>query len=365
MKNAYKYIFIFTLALLLPLHVLAQDSSSRANPVIWKTAYNEFSSSDFYIQIGDKRFLGSDRARVHSDPGLDKSTLELDWEENGIGMRMNLYFEKVESGMWHMYELRTYNDTGSDWINYKTSDTNGNPVRSLVGHRDFNAYRTFKSDDGTASIYCKDCSITAFMGNSISPSASGYAIDFRIGIPQNETITITNDPSAGYGVNAILMDSSGSVVTDQTDFFYTWKPENSSILSILPRSLPYPDGNCAYGVLAPCPEFNLEIKGISPGISKVLLDVTRRSDAKIVASNDFTVRVIEKNSNQFPTPTSVQGISPTPPKDDVTSELRELRGEVGRLKVTVQQQQTDIGLIQQIIQSIQAFLGRLFGQTFK
>lgn len=361
-KNCFVFFIIIGLLFCFPRN-FAQVSAESVNPVIWKTAYNEFSSSNFYIQIGETQFLGAGNVRVHSDPGIDRSTLELEWTENGIQMRLYFYFEKIENGMWQMYDLRTYNAKGSDWIYYKVADANGNPVKSLVGQRDYRDERVFLSEDGSAKIYCKDCSITAFISNVPPPSVYGYILDFRIGVPQNETITISNDPSTGYGVNAVLLDSSGNVVMNQSDFSYTWKSENESILAITASSIPYPDGNCAYGILAPCPNINVQIKGLNPGISRVLLDVMRKSDRTVVASNAFTVKVIEKNLVPPPTVTPIIKNTPTPAQDEVTAQLRELQGEVGRLSKTVQQQQTDIGIIQKILKSIQAFLRRLFGQS--
>lgn len=342
--------------------VFAQASTGSVNPVIWKTAYNEFSSSDFYIQVGETRFLGSENVRVSSDPGLDRTTIEIDWTENGIQMRLYVYFEKIENGMWRMYDLRTYNATGSDWIYYQTIDSIGNPVKSLVGQRSYADERIFLSKDGNAKIYCKDCSLTAFMSNVPPPSVYGYIIDFRIGIPQGETITISNDPMTGYGVNAVFLDSSGTIVKDQTDFLYTWKSENESILTLMSQSVPYPDGNCAYGILAPCPNFNVQIQGVNPGISKVLLDVTRKSDKTVVASNAFSVKVTEKNLAPSPTAILSPTNTPSPSQDDVTARLEELQGEVGELSKVVQQQQVEIGVLQKVIQSIQTFLRRLFGQ---
>ena len=355
MKKIGLILFIGMLVILCP----QRASANSVNPVIWKTAYTELSSSDFYIQIGEARFLGTGNVRVSSDPGMDRTTLELEWKENGIGMRLYLYFEKIENGMWQMYDLRTYNAYGTDWIYYKTVDENGNPVKSLVGQRNFQNERTFLSKDGSAKIYCKDCSITAFISNVPPPSVYGYILDFRIGIPQNETITISNDPMTGYGVNAVLLDSSGSIVKDQSDFSYNWKSENESILTVTSISVPYPDGNCAYGVLAPCPNFNVQIQGENPGISRVLLDVMRKSDRTVIASNAFTVKVIEKNQSPLPilTPTPVSSAAPS---QDVTAQLEELQGEVGRLSETVMQQQKSINIIQRIIRSIQTFLRRLF-----
>jgi hypothetical protein len=360
MKNILFGFVYFVLASLFVRPIFAQGTIGTANPVIWKTAYNEFSSSNFYIQIGERTFYGSDAIRVNSDPGIDKTTLELEWKENDITMRFYLYFEKIENGMWQLYDMRTYNATGTDWIYYQPVDSLGNSASSLIGQRNYAYERTFLSQDGSAKIYCKECSITAFISNIAPPSVHGYVIDFRIGIPQNETITITNEPNTGYGVNAVLMDASGSVVKDQSDFTYSWKVENTSTLSIYAQGVPYPDGNCAYGILAPCPDFNVQIRGINPGISRVLLDITRKSDQTVVASNAFTVRVIEKTLSPTPIPSPTVKITPTLVQDDVTAQLTELQGEVGRLTNVVEKQQVEITVLQRIIQTIQEFLKNLF-----
>jgi len=336
-----------------------------ANPVIWKTEYNEFSSSDFYIQIGERYFFGTNNVNVSSDPGVEKTTLELTWKESNIEMRLYLYFEKIENGMWQMYDLRTYNSSGSDWIYYSTTDSLGNPVRSMVGYRDYYYERTFVSKDGSAKIYCKHCSITAFIKKYLPPSASGYNVDFRIGIPQGETITISNDPMTGYGVNAVFLNSSGEIIKDQSDFTYNWKAENENILTVMSQSVPYPDGNCAYGVISPCPNFNAQISGKSPGISRVLLDVIRKSDNLIVASNNFTVKVIDKNQ---PSPTVIlptqANLTITPmDNSNVNLKLEELQGEVGKLRIAVKKQEEDINIIQRIIKQIQLFLSKIFGRS--
>jgi hypothetical protein len=361
MKRIFTSILLTFVFLLCPQQIFAQDDTSSINPVFWKTPYNELSSSDFFIQIGDKRFLGNGVVDVKSDPGLEKSTLELTWREDGVQMRMFMYFQMLDNGMWEMYDLRTYNATGSDWLYYSTTDKLGNPVKSLPGYRNYQHERVFVSKDGSGKIYCKDCGITAFKSSAPPPSIYGYAIDFRIGLPENETIILSTDPGAGYGVNAVLFDSSGNIVTDQSNFSYKWRAENDSVINIYSRSIPYPDGNCAYKILAPCPNFNVQISGKAPGISRVLLDVKRKSDNVIVASNAFTVRVIENTS--IPTSSPTIRPSPAPSQEgESISELEELQGEVGRLSLEVNKQQKQLNFLQNIIQSIQDFIRKLFGK---
>ncbi len=100
-------------------------------------------------------------------------------------------------------------------------------------------------------------------------------------------------------------------------------------------------------------------KNIS-GISRVLLDITRKSDQTVVASNAFTVRVIEKTLSPTPSPSPTVKITPTLVQDDVTAQLTELQGEVGRLTNVVEKQQVEITVLQRIIQTIQEFLKNLF-----
>jgi hypothetical protein len=356
MRVIFKVFFILLILTSFAPSVYAQQKS---NPVIWKTAYNEFSSSNFYIQIGDQKFYGIEPVSIHSDPGLERSTMELSWKENGISQRLFLYFQKTTNNLWEIYDLRSYNSTGTDWIYYSPLDINQQKIGGIVGQRFFQKELVLTSNDGSAKIYCQDCSITAFITISPPVSTYGYSVDFRIGIPQNETITINTDPMTGYGVNAVLLDRSGNIVKDQSSFLYRWHPENPTLIALQAGTVPYPDGNCAYGVLAPCPEFNLQIRGLQPGVTRIILDIIRKSDEVVVASNAFNIKVIDKPTLVTPTPIVTQKLQPT--STEIISQLQELKGEVGRLNQTVSKQQEDINLLQKIINSLQGFFQKIFG----
>jgi hypothetical protein len=337
-----------------PKKVEAVDPKA-SNPIIWKTAYNKFSSSNFYLRIGDKYFYGGDNIEVRSDPGISQSTLEVTWKENGVEMRLNMYFRKISGNMWEMYELRGYNgQSNGDWLYFK--DSQGNKVTSLEGQRNFADERRFVPVNGEADaeIYCKDCSITAFITNRLPVSSYGYSVDFRIG---DEMITVTNSPQTGYGVNALLTNSNGDVVLDQSPFTYNWSVENSKILSIFSSSIPYSDNKCAYDILPPCPAINAQISGVNPGVSRVLLDIVRKNDGVVVATGSFDVRVVDKN-------TPIEFNQPEPSKVDNSKEIEDLKLKVGRIENDVQEQKKELSGLSALIQSIIDFLSRTFGAVF-
>lgn len=339
-------------------------ASAKINPIVWKTSYNQLASSDFHIRIGNQYFYGVEPMRITSDPGTSYTTLENIWKENGIEMRLFMYFKKIDTNMWEMYDLRAYNATGSDWIYYSPKDSLGNTISSLLGYRNFSSERIFlpTASGIDAEIYCKDCSITAFMPQLVPLSIYGYGIDFRVGIPKNETITLSTDPMSGYGVNASLVDSSQEVVKDQSNFTYRWSLANEQIATLSPQSIPYPDGKCAYEILPPCPPINVQIVGKNPGVTQVLLEIRRKSDQVIAASGSFDIKVVEMVKEVIFSPAPTISPSSTPSQEVVRlqKELSQLQGEVGNIKNDVVAQKEEINVIQKILTQIQEFFRRFF-----
>jgi hypothetical protein len=68
-----------------------------------------FQANGLVIDAGGQRFtLDPATAAVHSDPGdATYRTLEWTWTQNGVGMRLNLYFAS-DGDRWWVSEIRTY-----------------------------------------------------------------------------------------------------------------------------------------------------------------------------------------------------------------------------------------------------------------
>lgn len=85
--------------------------------ITWQTHYASIKASDFTIVTPNGSFISTtNNFRVNSDPGTDTyTTLEASWQENGVEMRMFIYFAQA-NGQWRVTELRTYNgNANGDW----------------------------------------------------------------------------------------------------------------------------------------------------------------------------------------------------------------------------------------------------------
>lgn len=354
-------LFKIVTAMALILGFAAQPAQAqKVNPIVWKTQYNQLSSSNFAIRLGDRYFYGQEPINISSDMSSTHTTLEMTWKENGIDMRMYMYFRRLDTNMWEMYDLRTYNNSGTDWIYYSPQDVLGNSTTSLLGHRNYYAQRFFAPINPTidAEIICNDCSITAFIPKLIPISSYGYGIDLRTGLTNDKTITVSTDPLSGYGINAVLVDSSQKVVIDQDKFEYSWRAENPGYLNIAPQSIPYPDNQCAYDIKPPCPLMNLQISGKSPGVTDVILDIYRKDDGVVIASTSFPVKIIDLSASS-PSPSPSQTVS-TKEMEKIQSELEKLQGEVGVIKVQVDQQKEELTFLQRLVANIQNFINSIF-----
>lgn len=91
---------------------------SNGNAVHWQTDVVDFQADDFWIQANGRRFTAAvPQVAVRSDPGnATYRTLEASWQEHGVEMRLNLYFDGDESSWW-VSEIRIYDGKApGDWV---------------------------------------------------------------------------------------------------------------------------------------------------------------------------------------------------------------------------------------------------------
>ncbi|MFL5687884.1 MAG: anti-sigma factor family protein, partial [Chloroflexota bacterium] len=72
------------------------------NQIEWKTDVVALTARKFEIDVRGKTFLAATpKVKVDSDPGtLTYRTLEAAWQENGVEMRMNMYFAGDAASTW-------------------------------------------------------------------------------------------------------------------------------------------------------------------------------------------------------------------------------------------------------------------------
>lgn len=279
------------------------------NSVDWQTPYSSFSANDFYIRIGDKQFYG-ERVVVTGDPSLQKPTLEMTWQENGVQMRLYIYFEKATENTWRIYDVRTYNgDQNPDWISYKPYSVS--EVTAPLGYPFKADQLTFRpTDSSDAEIVCARCSLTSFKTNEVPISEFGFGLDFLIGLPKGQIIKLTTNPLAGYGVNAVMVNKRGDLVEDQGKYTFSFEPQDA-IVNVVSKAIIYQDGSCIYNLLPPCPKTNIQLSGLNPGNTRIIGVVTNEN-GEVLAKNSFPVVVVDSS-----TATGTEERTPLTDNDDM------------------------------------------------
>lgn len=151
--------------------VSTQKAPTSGKLITWTTNDVSLKADGFAITIEGKRYRALDpKIEVRSDPAdapsYEYTTLEAKWFENGVEMRMNLYFSYTPGGFWKLYEVRTYNgQKQGDWIYYAPTDANGNAIQHSLGETYQKAGAlTLKSNQGSTLTF-ENIKLKAFTNN--------------------------------------------------------------------------------------------------------------------------------------------------------------------------------------------------------
>lgn len=162
--------------------VSTQKPPTSGKLINWTTNDVSLKTDGFAITIDGKRYRALDpKIEIRSDPAdppsYEYTTLEAKWFENGVEMRMNLYFSYKPGQFWKLYEVRTYNgQKQGDWIYYTPTDTNGNAIQHSLGETYQKAGAlTLKSSQGS-TITFENIKLKAFTNNPFPDSGETTGI---------------------------------------------------------------------------------------------------------------------------------------------------------------------------------------------
>ncbi len=140
MRNALLNLLCFGfIASILLSSVKAQTPPTTSSAISWKTAYASLEADEMTITVNGKVYHGVNVQNlvVHSDgasqPNDNTITLEVSWDEPGVG-KMSVYIYFIASPtQWWVYDLRTTGDgIIDDWTYYlDSSDITKNFVKPL------------------------------------------------------------------------------------------------------------------------------------------------------------------------------------------------------------------------------------------
>lgn len=154
--------------------------------VNWQTPYAYFRADNFRIVANGKTFYAnvSSPISVHSDPGSPTyTTLEVIWQENGVEMRLFIYFNS-DGQKWWSPEIRIYDGkTPSNWITFKRkvfeSNLGSEYTQAIPG-----GFVQMDPNTGKeiASVYFSNLRVQAFtnLRPTPTPTPSPQGMRFRI-----------------------------------------------------------------------------------------------------------------------------------------------------------------------------------------
>ena len=112
------------------------DGMAANDQISWKTDVVSLTAREFSIVAGGKTFrAATPKVDVQSDPGdATYRTLEATWQENGVEMRLNLYFGG-DATAWWVDEVRIYNGAHRRRVALRQGDLLQDAARGGVGRR--------------------------------------------------------------------------------------------------------------------------------------------------------------------------------------------------------------------------------------
>lgn len=177
-----------------------------ATSINWKTQYAYLLASDMVITANGKVFKGatSGPMTVHSNPAsATYTTLESTWTENGVEMRMYIYFDASACTKslppqcnWRITELRIYNGNAQgDWIYFKGGDTIS--VGARVGTAYTNPSLTLtSSESGIGKITFTNIRLQAFTNQVTTTPTPTSCLNQKNGTPCSINSCVTTKCTA-------------------------------------------------------------------------------------------------------------------------------------------------------------------------
>jgi len=253
--------------------------NAPADPVTWTTPFVSLAADDFAIRVKGVTFRGDAAdADLHSDPGVGSdgtyTTLERSWRQNGVEMRLNIYFH-ADAKQWWASEIRIYNgEPRGNWIMFT-----GDYFRTTIGQPfvgDLDLRQDVGRDSGSLEIH--GLRLQAFRQPTPCSRPSGT---FRIEM-LNPTIKLNASPNEGASAAVRILDNTCAVVADESPFAMTWSVDDPTLLAAF--------APCQQTTgQPPCAFTSIQLKGLKAGETTLRATLTRRSDQSIL--DRATIRV--------------------------------------------------------------------------
>jgi hypothetical protein len=252
-----------------------QGQPTVTSPVWWKTALVTMTADDLAITVDGKTFTARDaNVELNSDPGDPAYwTLEADWTEHDVEMRVNMYFES-DGRDWWASEIRTYNGKAEgDWITYT-----GTYFKTPLG-TPFAGGLDLREAASNSSLHLGGLRIAVQPKHFDCSRATG---PYTIAVDYGQTFDTAVGMTLEDGHAQVLDSKTCATPADPTRFSLTWTIADPQIVAVLPA-------DCAQLVDAPACERHefFQVKGVGVGSTTVHVAVTDTHTGDVVGQQDF------------------------------------------------------------------------------
>jgi hypothetical protein len=188
-------------------------------PIVWDSGSVRLEADALEIRAGDKVFHGQVPYEVHSDPG-DPSyrTLEVQWHEDGVEQRINIYFAADELDWW-IDEIWTRDGRrDADWLMFRAPDLFVATARGETYEGDLHLVDGFSTREGredvTGELTISGLRLTAFApGTGPAPLTDCEMVRASVRSGADEPID-KGQPLAGTGIEEMTPDDAEALLRE-------------------------------------------------------------------------------------------------------------------------------------------------------
>jgi hypothetical protein len=242
------------------------------------------------VEANGRTFVPPTDTTVGGDPGTwnEYTPLELEWSDDGIPMRINMYFASDGTDWWAT-ELRTYDgNVDGEWI-----EMPGEFFRSALG-------TTWHGDLDVQSLHIRGLALQAF----VRPAACGSTTQ-PVALVSNQN-AINSIAGGGYGALVTLFDTAACTPVAIDRFNVAITSDDGNVATVQPMQLPE-DFEMPTGAI------RVDLQTPNPGTTTVHVTITDQATRALVDSVDIPVTVRSgdgPNVDTLPAPQPVDTAAP-------------------------------------------------------
>ena len=194
--------------------------SETTNGFHFATAQVQLDADSVEVDAGGRTFVPPADTMINSDPGTpnEYTTLELEWDAQGVPMRINIYFASDGTDWWAT-EIRTYDGSPSgEWI-----EMPGEYFRSAIG-------AAYTGDLDLPSLHIHGLRLEAFR----RPAACDFPDKPLALVSDWAQIDVAAAPNGdfAYAATAKLIDTATCLPTSISDVVVSITSDNPDIATV-------------------------------------------------------------------------------------------------------------------------------------